>query len=82
MDMTVWTMLSSQIRPVQLVVANFSESQIRELNTRARAKLGFRVPKLYVYAPRREEHRSTNTCQESVFLSFTTETYGSFSAHV
>ena len=46
MDMTVWTRLSSQLRPVLLVVANFSERQISELNTRA--KLGLRIPKLYV----------------------------------
>ena len=48
MDMTVSTRLSSQLRLVLLVVANFSERKISELNTRTRAKLDLRVPKLYV----------------------------------
>ena len=51
MGMAVWTMLSSQLGLVLLVVANFGESQMSELNTRTRAKLGLGIPKLYVNAP-------------------------------
>ena len=47
MGMAVWTMLSSQVQLFLLPVANLSESQMSELNTRIRAKLGLRVPKLY-----------------------------------
>ena len=46
MGMTVWAMLSSQLGLVLLVVANFDESQKRELNTRTRAKLGLGITKL------------------------------------
>ena len=51
MGMAVWTMLSSQLGLVLLVVANFGESQMSELNTRTRAKLGLGIPKLYVNTP-------------------------------
>ena len=61
MDVTVWTMLSSQLGLILLVVANFGESQKSELNTRTRAKLGLGILELYVNAQRREAHRSTNT---------------------
>ena len=80
--MTVWAMLSSELGLVLLVVANFDESQKSELKTRTRAKLGLGMPKLEVNAPRREAHRSTNACQESVFPSSATKAYGSFSGHV
>ena len=82
MGMTVWAMLSSELGLVLLVVANFDESQKSELKTRTRAKLGLGMPKLEVNAPRREAHRSTNACQESVFPSSATKAYGSFSGHV
>ena len=51
MGMAVWTILSSQFGLMLLVVANFGESQMSELNTRTRAKLGLGIPKLCVNAP-------------------------------
>ena len=80
--MTVWAMLSSELGLVLLAVANLDESQKSELKTRTRARLGLGMPKLEVNAPRREAHRSTNACQESVFPSSATKAYGSVSGYV